>query len=83
MNHPLYGDVKVLIHNEATTAPGAVKFNQCFRKKYYPSKPDADIAVSRLMDHPDNYEPQSPLHSYYCEFCGGYHVGHNRKREKR
>ncbi len=43
----------------------------CKRKKRYESKELADIAVHNLW----KYKGER-VHSYKCDFCGGWHVGH-------
>lgn len=49
---------------------------QCRRKCRYVSREIAERSMERLKLEP-KYDGR-PLHTYACEYCSGWHVGHVR-----
>lgn len=57
----------------ATKAKMLKKMCRC--KKRYEFRRDAEQAMQRTKG--------DDLHTYYCNICSGYHVGHKRKNKRR
>lgn len=78
IDHPLYGKIKPLDHNEQPTFHIAIrKHFSCDRKlEKYKHPEDADSHIQRLKATGRDSDPTRPLEVYKCKFCGFYHVGH-------
>jgi len=50
-------------------------------KLKYPTEKDANRA-RMIMWHKDPHVVLDDLHSYKCEFCGQFHIGHKSYYEK-
>jgi hypothetical protein len=47
------------------------KHNSCNRKIMFKTQEEADAAISTTPN-----DRKTPLHSYKCNYCIGYHIGH-------
>ena len=50
----------------------------CTNKFSYESKLEGDIKIRHMVNNGDT--KQWEMHSYYCGFCGKYHIGHADKK---
>ena len=51
----------------------------CLRKIKFKSEIEANISIRRMIANGKN---KWELHSYKCQFCDGFHIGHANKSEQ-
>jgi hypothetical protein len=56
------------------------KESGCSGKESYSSQNAAEAARVFYLKHGVNFNRTSDLVSYCCEFCGEWHIGHEKRR---
>lgn len=55
------------------------QLSTCKRKVRYPAKRVAEAVLWRISSRKNDFS----MHTYYCDWCHGYHIGHMRGRKNR
>ncbi len=57
------------------------EFYSCTRKvKYANYQSSVDALLDLIARNNDTKEPKRRLHTYHCDICSGWHVGHTTKK---